>query len=96
MIGLFLGFVCIGLVVGLVVTDWLHRGGGWPRGFWQERVDGTRLRFANLPFGGVVLFIVTLPSIMHWTATGAACLGAAIGMSAAAVGWGLIYPLDRL
>ncbi len=94
MIGLLLGFVGIGLVVGLVVTDWLHRGGGWPRGFWQERFRG-RLRNANFPFGGVLLFIVTLPSILHWTPTGAACLGAAIGMSVAAVGWGLIYPLDR-
>ncbi len=92
-IGLLLGFVCIGLAVGIVVTDWLHRGGGWPRDFWQQRVDGTGLRYANLPVGGVALFIVTLPSILHWTPTSAACLGAAIGMSVAAVGWGLIYPL---
>ncbi len=41
----------------------------------------------------MLLFIVTLPSILHWTPTGAACAGAALGMAVAAVGWGLIYPL---
>ncbi len=93
MIGLLLGFICVGLIVGVVVTEWLHRGGGWPRDFWQERVNDTRMRLANLPFGGVLLFGFTLPSILHWTPTGAACAGAAIGMSVAAVGWGLLYPL---
>jgi hypothetical protein len=93
MIVFFIGFFWLGLVVGVAVTEWLHLGGGWPQGFWQQRFRG-RLRNANFPVGGMLLLIVTLPSILHWPPTGAACLGAAIGMSVAAVGWGLLYPLD--
>ena len=94
MTGLFFGCLLLGLVVGIVVTELIHRGHGWPEGTWQQRYGDTRLRLGNLPVGGVFLLVVSLPQIVDWSETGAACLGASIGMTVAAVGWGLRYPLD--
>lgn len=81
-----------GFLLGVVVTAWLHRGGGYPAGYWQGRIFSSRFRRANLPVGGALAGVAAL---IAWPLGGPSSKigAAALGMALAAVGGRIVDPL---
>lgn len=81
-----------GFIVGVIVTWWLHAGGGYPKGFWQEPLWSTRARRANFPVGAT---LATVAAGVSWLVGGPTQeIGAAgLGMGLAAIGGWVVDPL---
>jgi hypothetical protein len=77
-----------GLGAGVRVTRRLHEAPD--AGRWGERVGGTRLRYANIPVGGMIALAVAIVAPDRVTGMIRALgLGALVG----AVGYGFVDPL---
>jgi hypothetical protein len=77
-----------GLAAGIKVTRGLHQDPD--SGKWGERLGSTRLRYANLPVGGMIALAVAVIAPDAIT-PGIRALG--LGALAGAVGYGFFDPL---
>jgi hypothetical protein len=77
-----------GLAAGIRVTRRLHEAPD--AGKWGERVAGTRLRYANIPVGGMIALGVAVIAPDGITP---AIRALGLGALAGAVGYGFVDPL---